>query len=88
MAKMTAGRHLGLIRLLGILVDWPDPTFLHNLLVGFPSVGFSPHAASYISQPAQWIPWEEIWDFSLVDAFSHPRASSSRAAGPRDCHSW
>lgn len=88
MAKTTAGRHLGLIRLLGILVDWPDPTFLHNLFLGFPSVGFSPHAASYTSQPAQWIPWEEIWDFSLVDAFSHPRASSSRAAGPRDCHSW
>ena len=67
-AKATAGRHLGMIGLLGILVDWPDSTFLHNLLTGFPSVGFSPHVASYTSQPATWIPLDEIWDSSFVDA--------------------
>ena len=67
-AKATAGRHLAMIGLLGILVDWPDSTFLHNLLTGFPSVGFSPHVASYTSQPATWIPLDEIWDSSFVDA--------------------
>ena len=67
-AKATAGRHLAMIGLLSILVDWPDSTFLHNLLTGFPSVGFSPHVASYTSQPATWIPLDELWDSSLVDA--------------------
>ena len=67
-AKATAGRHLAMIGLLGILVDWPDSTFLHNLLTGFPSVGFSPHVASYTSQPATSIPLDDIWDSSFVDA--------------------
>ena len=37
-ARATKGRHVGLIGLLAMLVDWPDPTFMH----GFPAVGFSP----------------------------------------------
>ena len=81
MAKATAGRHLGLIGLLGIIVDWPDPTFLHNLLVGFPSVGFSPHVASYSSQPSQWIPLDDLWDSSLTDA---SRILSQLRPGPLD----
>ena len=67
-AKATAGRHLGLIGLLGLLMDWPDPTFMHNLLVGFPSIGFSPHVPSFTSQPGRWISWDEIWETSYSDA--------------------
>ena len=67
-AKATAGRHLGLLGLLGLLMDWPDPTFLHNLLVGFPSIGFSPHVPSFTSQPGHWISWDDIWETSYSDA--------------------
>lgn len=54
-ASATSGRHLGLIGLLMLLLDWPDPTFMEHLVFGFPSIGYSPHIACYNSQPAEWI---------------------------------
>ena len=57
LTSAMAGRHLGLIGLLMLLVDWPDPTFMEHLVYGFPSIGYSPHIACYNSQSAEWIPW-------------------------------
>ena len=54
-ASATAGRHLGLIGLLMVLVDWPDPAFMEHLIFGFPSIGYSPHIPCFNSQPAEWI---------------------------------
>ena len=59
-ASATAGRHIGLIGLLCILVDWPDPTFMRDLVFGFPCVGFSPHIPSFSKQEAEWISPEDI----------------------------
>ena len=80
-AKATAGRHLGLLGLLGLLLDWPDPTFMHDLLVGFPSIGFSPHVPSFTSQQGQWITWDNIWETSYSDAL---RILTSLKPGPLD----
>ena len=80
-AKATAGRHLGLLGLLGLLLDWPDPTFMNDLLVGFPSVGFSPHVPSFMSQQGQWITWDNIWETSYSDAL---RILTSLKPGPLD----
>jgi len=67
-ASATAGRHLGLIGLLMLLVDWPDPTFMEHLVFGFPSIGYSPHVACYNSQPAEWIP-PFSWQTDATAAF-------------------
>eukprot|EP00435_Cladocopium_sp_Y103_P018485 s228_g4.t1 len=67
-ASATAGRHLGLIGLLCILMDWPDPTFMHGLVYGFPCVGFSPHLPVFDFQDAEWIHPSELWASARADA--------------------
>lgn len=42
----TAGRHLGFIGLLCILMDWLDPTFMHDLVHGF-MCGILPSPTSF-----------------------------------------
>jgi hypothetical protein len=42
----TAGRHLGFIGLLCILMDWLDPTFMHDLVYGF-MCGILPSPTSF-----------------------------------------
>ena len=40
--QVTKARHLGLLTLMVALMRWPDTLFPHNLVVGFPGVGFHP----------------------------------------------
>ena len=67
-ASATAGHHLGLIGLLMVLIDWPDPTFMEHLVFGFPSIGYSPHVPCFNSQPADWID-PDAWQVDAADHF-------------------
>ena len=59
----TSGRHIALIGLLAIMIDWPDPSLMRDLVLGFPGVGYSKHVPVYASQPASWIPLDDLLDY-------------------------
>ena len=64
----TSGRHIALIGLLAIMIDWPDPGIMKDLVQGFPGVGYSKHVPVYASQPASWIPLNDLWTTAMDDA--------------------
>ena len=67
-ARATKGRRVGLIGLLAMLVDWPDPTFMRDMVFGFPAVGFSPNVPAFAAQEAEWMSLEEVWNGAEEDA--------------------
>ena len=68
--KVTGGRHLALLAALMILVDWPDPTFMEDMLYGFPAVGFSWHNPTFNAQEAEYISPHMVFQDGMADAMA------------------
>ena len=82
-AKATAGRHLALIGLLGILVDWPDSTFL-QFVDWLPICWVFSSCAILYKSTCHFDSLGRALGFFPCGCRSHPQTPSSRAAGPRD----
>ena len=67
-ARATKGRHVGLIGLLAMVVDWPDLTFMRDMVFGFPALGFSPNVPAFAAQEATWMILEDVWNGAEEDA--------------------
>ena len=66
---VTASRHIALIGLLLLLIQWPDHDLMFDLIFGFPAVGFAPHLLPvYASQEATFISAQELFVSAWDDA--------------------
>ena len=65
---VTASRHIALVGLLLLLIQWPDHDLMHDLIFGFPAVGFAPHLPVYASQEATFVSSEEVFSSAWEDA--------------------
>ena len=65
---VTASRHIALIGLLLLLIQWPDHDLMFDLIFGFPAVGFAPHLPVYASQEATFISAQEVFASAWDDA--------------------
>ena len=65
---VTASRHIALVGILLLLIQWPDHDLMHDLIFGFPAVGFAPHLPVYASQEATFVSAEEVFSSAWEDA--------------------
>eukprot|EP00438_Fugacium_kawagutii_P020457 Skav206762 [mRNA] locus=scaffold167:384381:393045:- [translate_table: standard] len=67
---VTKSRHLALIGLAMILCCWPDPTFMQDIIFGFPAVGFSPHVPCFAFQHCHLVTKKDILEGAWEDAMN------------------
>ena len=67
-SKRLQPRHIALVGILLLLIQWPDHDLMHDLIFGFPAVGFAPHLPVYASQEATFVSAEEVFSSAWEDA--------------------
>lgn len=76
-AAVTASRDVGLVALLMVLLQWPDVTYPHGLILGLPAVGFAPCYGIFPELEVPRTTFEEVlgnWEFDNATILQNLRA--------------
>eukprot|EP00434_Breviolum_minutum_P039089 symbB.v1.2.034695.t1/scaffold4526.1/size39880/1 len=76
-AAVTASRDVGLVALLMVVLQWPDVTYPHGLILGLPAVGFAPCYGIFPELEVPRTTFEEVlgnWEFDNAVILQNLRA--------------